>query len=40
MARLFCDLLPLEFRPLPFEMPSLHEMAQYHTARQADAGVR
>ena len=40
MARIYCDVLPLVMRPLPFELPPLREMALYHTARTTDAGVR
>jgi len=32
--------LPITFAPLPFALPSMYEMAQYHRARQTDVGLR
>ncbi len=40
LAEAFVDLLPLTIQPLPFEMPLLDEVIQYHATRRDDAGTR
>jgi DNA-binding transcriptional LysR family regulator len=40
LARFFVGALPLTIRPLPFDMPLLREVVQYHATRRNDAGVR
>lgn len=40
LANAFVDLLPLTVQPLPFAMPPLDEMIQYHVTRKDDSGTR
>ena len=40
LAATFAQILPLSMAPLPFEMPMMEEMAQYHSTRERDAGIR
>ncbi|EHJ59764.1 LysR family transcriptional regulator [Novosphingobium pentaromativorans] len=39
LARVYAPLLPLETRPVPFDMPLMREMIQHHAARSTDAGI-
>jgi DNA-binding transcriptional LysR family regulator len=39
LAKLFVGKLPLKIAELPFEMPRMREMAQFHRARSADKGL-
>lgn len=39
LARAYAPLLGLEIRDVPFPMPIMREMIQYHSARATDAGV-
>jgi LysR family nod box-dependent transcriptional activator len=39
LATAYCNAFPLRVQPLPFDMPLLREMVQYHTARADDAGI-
>ncbi|WP_294289233.1 LysR family transcriptional regulator [uncultured Sphingomonas sp.] len=39
LAAAFCDPFDLVMQPLPFEMPPLREVAQYHSSRANDAGI-
>ncbi len=40
LARIVADKLPLAMAPLPFQVPTLREMVQYHTARKPDGGIQ
>lgn len=40
LAEVFARTLPLALAPLPFAMPMMEEMAQYHTTRDRDAGLQ
>jgi DNA-binding transcriptional LysR family regulator len=40
LARTFTVTLPLQIAPLPFEMPIMQEMAQYHATRDTDEGLQ
>jgi LysR family nod box-dependent transcriptional activator len=40
LAQAFEAIMPLQTRPLPFEIPTMRLMAQYHRARAADQGLR
>lgn len=40
LARAFAQTLPLAIAPLPFPMPMMEEMAQYHATRDRDAGLQ
>lgn len=40
LARSFAAVLPLAMAPLPFAMPLMEEMAQFHATRERDAGLR
>ena len=40
LARAMLPKFPLAIAPLPFEIPLMREMIQYHQAREADAGLR
>lgn len=40
LATAFLDTLPLKVQALPFEMPPLRELVQYHPTRSGDAGIR
>lgn len=39
LAEAFIGMLPLVTRPIPFDLPLLNEMVQYHTARASDPGI-
>lgn len=39
LAAVFCDAFDLVTQPLPFEIPQLREVAQYHSSRANDAGI-
>lgn len=39
LAETFAKVLPLAIAPLPFEMPLMEEMAQFHITRERDAGL-
>lgn len=39
LARLMVEQLPLAMAPLPFELPLMREIVQYHTARTGDGGI-
>lgn len=39
LAAVFCDAFDLIMQPLPFEIPQLREVAQYHSSRANDAGI-
>lgn len=39
LARTYAPLLNLEIRDVPFPMPAMREMIQYHSARTSDAGL-
>ncbi len=39
LANLVAKHLPLTVRPLPYEIPPMREMVQYHSARAHDAGI-
>ncbi|MFC3579161.1 LysR family transcriptional regulator [Sphingomonas hylomeconis] len=39
LATAYCTAFPLRVQPLPFDMPLLREVVQYHTARADDAGI-
>jgi len=39
LATTYCSAFPLRVQPLPFDMPLLREVVQYHTARADDAGI-
>ncbi len=39
LAATFCDAFDLVMQPLPFDMPPLGEVAQYHVSRANDAGI-
>lgn len=40
LARKFAKVLPLKIAPLPFEFPKMRMMAQYHTAKTSDQGLK
>ena len=40
LARLMVEQLPLAMAPLPFELPLMREIVQYHTARAGDGGIQ
>ena len=40
LAETFAKVLPLAIAPLPFDMPIMEEMAQFHSTRERDAGMR
>ena len=40
LALAFVDIFPITLRPLPFEIPPLREVVQFHTTRGNDAGVQ
>jgi len=40
LAETFAHVLPLAIAPLPFPMPVMEEMAQFHTTRDRDAGLQ
>jgi LysR family nod box-dependent transcriptional activator len=40
LARKFTDVLPLAVAPMPFEFPVMRIMAQYHSARDNDQGLK
>jgi LysR family nod box-dependent transcriptional activator len=40
LARKYMAVLPLKCAPLPFKFPVMRLMAQYHSARQTDQGLR
>ncbi len=40
LAEAYQAILPLKIAPLPFDFKSMRLMAQYHSAREADAGLR
>lgn len=40
LARMMSKSLPLKIAPLPFELPLMREMAQYHAARDSDGGIQ
>lgn len=40
MALALSSMVPLKIAPLPFDLPSMRLMAQYHSARANDPGVR
>lgn len=39
LAKAMLPKFPLAMAPLPFELPLMREMVQYHAAREADAGL-
>ena len=39
LATTFLSSLPLRIQPLPFAMPVLKELVQFHPARSGDAGI-
>lgn len=39
LAEVMVPALPLAIAPMPFAFPQMHEMMQYHKARQVDAGL-
>lgn len=39
LARTFADAFDLVMRPLPFDMPPLREVVQFHLSRANDAGI-
>jgi DNA-binding transcriptional LysR family regulator len=40
LARAFAQTLPLKICPLPFPMPTMHEMAQFHSMRDTDEALK
>jgi DNA-binding transcriptional LysR family regulator len=40
LARIMLKKLPLALAPLPFPFPLMHEMIQYHGARESDGGIQ
>ena len=40
LARYMVKILPLKTAPLPFTLPPMQEMVQYHSARKTDGGVQ
>lgn len=40
LARKFTNVLPLTMSPLPFDFPIMRIMAQYHSARDTDQGLK
>ncbi len=40
LARLMVQQLPLAVAPLPFALPVMREIVQYHTARTGDGGIQ
>ncbi|MFK8052422.1 MAG: LysR family transcriptional regulator [Woeseiaceae bacterium] len=40
LARSYETVMPLKTAPLPFELPPMRVMAQYHSARSSDLGLR
>ncbi|GAB3098005.1 LysR family transcriptional regulator [Aestuariicella hydrocarbonica] len=40
LARLFQQRLPIAIAELPFDLPCMREMVQYHVSRQNDTGLR
>lgn len=40
LAETFAQILPLAIAPLPFAMPAMEEMAQYHATRDRDTGLQ
>jgi len=40
LAKKFTEVLPLKMAPLPFEFPVMRIMAQYHSARETDQGLK
>ncbi len=40
LAQAYKSVMPLKTAPLPFEFPSMRLMAQYHSARTADQGLK
>lgn len=40
LARVMLPILPLSMAPLPFPMPLMRQMAQYHHARAGDSGLQ
>ena len=40
LARAYEAVMPLRTAPLPFELPAMRVMAQYHSARSSDQGLR
>ena len=40
LAATFARILPLAIAPLPFAMPLMEEMAQYHATREQDGGMQ
>ena len=40
LAQTFQAVMPLKIAPVPFEFPMMRLMAQYHSARAADQGLR
>jgi LysR family transcriptional regulator, nod-box dependent transcriptional activator len=39
LAKAMLAKFPLAIAPLPFELPPMREMVQYHRAREADGGL-
>lgn len=40
LARTYAKALPLKISPLPFDFPAMRIMAQYHSARESDLGLK
>jgi DNA-binding transcriptional LysR family regulator len=40
LARQFLGVLPLKMAPMPFDFPMMRIMAQYHSARGNDQGLK
>lgn len=40
LASMMASSLPLKIAPLPFELPLMREMVQYHAARNSDGGIQ
>ncbi|WP_395651770.1 LysR family transcriptional regulator [Brevundimonas sp.] len=39
LARTMSDFFPIKYAPLPFEIPPMRQMMQFHTTRRSDAGL-
>ena len=40
LAKAMLPKFPLAMAPLPFDLPAMREMVQYHRAREADGGLK
>ncbi|HVF17499.1 MAG TPA: hypothetical protein VNA21_11330 [Steroidobacteraceae bacterium] len=40
LAKAMLPTFPPAIAPLPFDLPAMREMVQYHRAREADGGLK